>query len=54
LLELRPDLGADATSADYENALAEWNGIIQRQQDNVEEINRANEELMAGLPPVES
>lgn len=54
LLGLRQDLGADATSAEYENALAEWNGIIQRQQDNVEEINRANEELMAQLPPVES
>jgi hypothetical protein len=54
LLGLRRDLGAEATSANYENALAEWNGTIQRQQENVDEINRANEELVAKLPPVET
>jgi hypothetical protein len=39
--------------AEYDNVLAEWNGVIQRQRDNVAEIDQAIEELADRLPPIE-
>jgi hypothetical protein len=39
--------------AEYENALAEWNGVVRRQLDNVAEIDQAIGELADRVPPIE-
>ena len=54
VLVLRRELEPDATSDEYENALAEWNGVIERQDANVDEIEAAVNELAAKIPPVEN
>lgn len=54
LLELRRELGPDATSSEYENALAEWNGVIDRQRTNVGEIEAAIGDLAGRIPPLEN
>jgi hypothetical protein len=53
LLDLRRELEEDGNQAEYENALAEWNGVIDRQLENRDLLQEAQSALVELLPPVE-
>jgi hypothetical protein len=53
LLEVARSLEDGEPRAEYDNALAEWNGVIRRQRDNVAEIDQATGELADRVPPIE-
>jgi hypothetical protein len=53
LLDLRRGLNEDGNQAEYENALAEWNGVIRRQVRHRDLLQEAHDELVDLLPTVE-
>jgi hypothetical protein len=53
-LEAGRALANDGNDAEYENALAEWEGLIQQQRANAERLQDALDELARRLPRLES